>query len=190
MLTPTHLRETFEAARPYAPYVASGSADQQASWRRIYDRAALSPAQAALVGGFTRRVNVLVSSGLWCGDCAQQCPLVARIAEGNPACIDLRFVDRDEHQEFSDRVRICGGNRVPTAVFMAEDFEFCALFGDKSLSRFRAVAQRQLGAACPLLGGPLEQDELNATLQDWLNEFERVHLMVRLSARLRQKHGD
>jgi len=33
-------------------------------------------------------------------------------------------------------------------------------------------------------------DELNATLQDWLNEFERVQLLLRLSTRLRQIHGD
>jgi hypothetical protein len=29
-----------------------------------------------------------------------------------------------------------------------------------------------------------------ATLQDWLNEFERAQLMARLSARLRQKNND
>ena len=28
------------------------------------------------------------------------------------------------------------------------------------------------------------------TLQDWVNEFERVQLLLRLSTRLRQKHGD
>ena len=27
-------------------------------------------------------------------------------------------------------------------------------------------------------------------LQDWLNEFERIQLMLRLSARLRQKYQD
>ena len=32
--------------------------------------------------------------------------------------------------------------------------------------------------------------EVHATLQDWMDEIERVHLILRLSARLRQKHGD
>jgi len=27
-------------------------------------------------------------------------------------------------------------------------------------------------------------------MQDWLDEVERVHLLLRLSGRLRQKHGD
>jgi hypothetical protein len=35
-----------------------------------------------------------------------------------------------------------------------------------------------------------DAEETAATLQDWLDEFERVQLMLRLSTRLRQKHGD
>jgi hypothetical protein len=37
---------------------------------------------------------------------------------------------------------------------------------------------------------PPPPDELAATLQDWINELERVQLMLRLSPRLRQKHND
>ena len=53
-----------------------------------------------------------------------------------------------------------------------------------------ALAKKQLGPACPIAIAPPDPDELAATLQDWLDEFERVQLMLRLSARLRQKHGD
>ena len=35
-----------------------------------------------------------------------------------------------------------------------------------------------------------DKDELEATLADWLNEVERVQLMLRLTPRLRQKHQD
>jgi hypothetical protein len=33
-------------------------------------------------------------------------------------------------------------------------------------------------------------DEAAATMQGWIDEFERVQLMLRLSPRLRQVHGD
>jgi len=200
MLNAQYLRQKFDAAHPYGRYVATGTPPQQESWARIYNQCRLTPAQTALVQSFTRRMPVLVSSGAWCGDCVQQCPLMQRIAEASPhwpsghsplpPLIDLRFLDRDEHKDLTDQIQICAGSRVPTVIFMAEDFEFCGLAGDKSLARFRAVAARQLGAACPIPGAPLDQDELNATLQDWLNDFERIHLMLRLSGRLRQKHGD
>jgi hypothetical protein len=39
-------------------------------------------------------------------------------------------------------------------------------------------------------GAVLPADEAAATMQAWLDEFERVQLILRLSGRLRQKHGD
>lgn len=197
MLTPELLRSTFAAGLSYDDYVSTGRADQQANWRAFHARVELTPAQRALIGGFTRRIHVLVSSGVWCGDCVQQCPMLDHIARANPAGPDgdtrgimLRFVDRDAHAELSSVVKICGGARVPVAIFMNEDFEFVSLLGDKTLSRFRAAAAKQLGAACALPGAAVPQDEVAETLADWVAEFERVHLLLRLSAKLRQRHGD
>lgn len=184
------LSTKFEHALPYDRYLPTGTEEQRRRWQQVHEAARLTDAQRQLVGGFVRRMNVLVVSGIWCGDCVQQCPLIERIAEANRERIDLRFVDRDEHRDLAEQVRINGGDRVPVAIFMAEDFEPCSVFGDRTISRYRALARKQLGAACPTgIGGP-DHDELAATTQDWLDEFERVQLMLRLSARLRQKHGD
>ena len=184
------LSKKFTSALPYDRYMHTGTDEQRRRWAEVHDAAKLTDAQRGLVGGFVRTMNVLVVSGIWCGDCVQQCPLIERIAEVNRGRIDLRFVDRDEHRDLAEHLRINGGDRVPVAVFMAEDFEPCSIFGDRTLSRYRAMARKYLGAACPTgIGGP-DRDELAATLQDWVNEFERVQLMLRLSARLRQKHAD
>jgi thiol-disulfide isomerase/thioredoxin len=187
-LSAAFLREKFGRALPWEPYLAT-DARKAAPWRAVYERIHLDPQQRTLIEGFTRQVNLLCVSGIWCGDCVQQGPLFQRIAEGNPR-LDLRFVDRDEHPDLADRVMINAGRRVPTVIFMAEDFEPVAILGDRTLSRYRAVAARQLGPACPLPGAAVPAEELHATLQEWLDEVERVHLLLRLSARLRQKHGD
>ena len=79
---------------------------------------------------------------------------------------------------------------MPEHVIMAEDYEPVSVAGDRSLTRYRAMAAKQLAAACPLPGAPVPDEELQATLQDWLDEFERVQLLLRLSGRLRQLHGD
>ena len=185
-------RQSFESvfarARPYAAYLATDPA-RAGGWQAVYERVALGDAQRAVLASFTRRMQVLVVSGTWCGDCVQQGPLIARIAEASPA-IDLRCVDRDEEAEFSSRVRICGGGRVPTVVFAAEDGEACSILGDRTLSRYRGLARRQLGASCELPWAEIPADETAAVLQEWLDEFERVQWMLRLSPRLRQKHGD
>jgi thiol-disulfide isomerase/thioredoxin len=190
MMEARWLAGQFAAALPYHDYVKTGTEEQQRRWRQVYDAARLSPEQAERVAGYTRDMKVLVVSGVWCGDCVEQCPLMQRIAEANPARIDLRLVDRDERAELSSRVRLNGGARVPVALFLAEDFEPCSLQGDRTLNRYRALAARQLGPSCPTGILPPGEDELAATLEDWLGEFERVQLMLRLSPRLRQRHGD
>jgi thiol-disulfide isomerase/thioredoxin len=182
--------EKFTAALPYERYVQTGTDEQQRRWRQVYDATQVTPAQVKLVASFTRRMNLLVVSGIWCGDCVQQCPLVQRLAEANSKCIDLRLLDRDQHRDLSEQLRINGGDRVPVVLFLAEDFELCSTFGDRTLHRYQAIAARQLGVSCPLAILPPDQGELAATLQDWLNELERIQLMLLLSARLRQKHGD
>lgn len=185
-----YLASKHQAGLPYAQYVATGTADQQDNWQRIYDAARVNDHQQRLLGGFVRKINVIGLSGIWCGDCVQQCPLIQRIAEANPDKIDLRWLDRDEHADLQAQVTINAGNRVPVLLFCAEDYELVGWFGDRVLARYRALAAKQLGGACPLPGAPVPQDEVDATLADWVDQFERVHLLLRLSGRLRQKHGD
>ncbi|MGP1347652.1 MAG: thioredoxin family protein [Phycisphaerales bacterium] len=188
-LTAPFLQATFQAGKAYPDYVATGTDAQQKAWADIRARATLTEAQTKLITAFTRKVNILVSSGVWCGDCVQQLPLLQAIADASPL-IQVRYVDRDEHADFASLIKICAGTRVPVAVYMAEDFEPVSIFGDRTLTRYRAIAARNLGPACPIPGAPIPDDELQGTLQDWLNETERAHLLLRLSTRLRQRHND
>ncbi len=190
VLSAPFLKSKFDAAHAYSDYVATGTDAQQQGWRKIYDQASLTADQESLIAGFTREMKILVSSGVWCGDCVQQIPLLQKIAAASNGKVDLRIVDRDQHADLAKLIQICGGMRVPMAIFMAEDFEFVSLYGDRSLTRYRAIAKKQLGAACAVPGAPIPDDELAGTLQDWLDEVERVHLLLRLSTRLRQKHND
>ncbi|MBL8990057.1 MAG: thioredoxin family protein [Phycisphaerae bacterium] len=210
MLTPAAFRDAFAAGLAWPDYLATATSAQRPRWDAAWQHAVLTPAQAALARSLPRRINVLVISGTWCGDCVQQCPILARIAEAHPAPnappapaasptgrspgdapgICLRFIDRDAHAAFSDHFMICGGRRVPTAIFLNEDFDFVHLLGDRTLARYRAVAAASLGPACPLPGAPVPADERAAVTDDWLREFERVALLLRLSPKLRDRHGD
>jgi len=186
----SYLRAKHESGKPYEQYLSGGTPTQQEDWQRVYNQLQLTDAQRELVGSFTRRVNIIAMSGIWCGDCVQQCPLIQRIAEAHPAMIDLRWLERDDHKDLQEKVRINAGDRVPVLIFCAEDYELVGWYGDRTLSRYRALAVKQLGPSCPLPGAPIDHDELSAMLQDWLDQIERVHLLLRLSGRLRQKHAD
>ena len=71
----------FEAALSYDKYVATGTDEQKRRWQQVYGAAKLTAGQRDLVASFTREMKILVVSGIWCGDCVQQCPLMQRIAE-------------------------------------------------------------------------------------------------------------
>ncbi|MBC8105091.1 MAG: thioredoxin family protein [Anaerolineae bacterium] len=186
------LSAKFELALPYDQYVQTGTDEQQRRWKQVYDAAgnAITPAQRETLNGFVRDMNVLIISGIWCGDCVQQCPLIQRLAEVNAAKVHVRLIDRDEHKELSHQFRVNAGDRVPVTIFLSEDFAFCGAYGDRTLHRYRAIARRQLGASCPTGLAAPDADELAATTLDWMNEIERMQLMMRLSPRLRARHID
>ena len=101
-------------------------------------------------------MKVIVLSGVWCGDCSSQGPMLAAIAHGSDL-IDLHWLDRDEASELSNHLSINQGHRVPTIIFMAEDFEPVSVYGDRTLTRYRSMAARQLGAACDIPGAVIPE---------------------------------
>jgi Thioredoxin len=189
MLTPDYTQAAFRAALQYEDYLRTGTPDQRDAWARQHGRVRLTDEQRALIASFTREINILVSSGIWCGDCAAQVPMLDHIGAASPR-LHLRILDRDEHSDLAEQIKICGGLRVPTVLFLNEDFEFLSLHGDKSLARMRARAAKLEGAGCALPGAAPGADEAAATLADWVREVEFAHLIARLSPKLRQRHAD
>jgi len=190
MLNPDFLRMKFDAGAHYSEYLNSGREHHRAGWDRMHAQTGLDDGQRNLIGSFIRQLNVLVVSGIWCGDCAQQMPVLDHIERANSDRIHMRFLDRDAHMDLAERVMLCGGLRVPIVLILNEDFDLLSLAGDRTLSRYRAMAANQLGPSCPLPGAPVPDDEARAMLGDWVDEFERAHLMARMSTKLRQRYSD
>lgn len=175
---------------PYAEFLARhGTDEQRRRWDAVHGQTRLTSEQTQLLRSFRRQMLVPVLAGTWCGDCVQQGPILDHIAAANPL-IEIRFFDRDTHADMADAVRICGGRRVPTVVFLSEEGVFCGLLGDRTLTKYRELITTLDGAACPTgLVGPNSATQ-TGVIQDWIGEFERVQAMLRLSPRLREKHGD
>ncbi len=185
------LHREFDRGLPFREFVATADTQEhQARWVERYERMALDAAPAALVGSFSRAMNVLCLTGPWCSDCALQGAAMARVADANAERIHLRFIPRSE--EYADLIvknMINGGYRVPVTWFMAEDFEPVSRYGDRTLSRYRSMARKALGEQSNVLAPP-PADPVREVLREVLDEFERVQLLLRLSPRLRQKHED
>lgn len=182
--------EAFRAAVPYADFLAQfGTPEQKARWHAFHGQVSLTTPQKELLAGFVRRMPVLVLAGAWCGDCVNQCPIFDHFAAAS-SMIDVRFLDRDAHPDIAAHLKVCGGQRVPTVVFLSEDWHPVLTYGDKTLAAYRAAAKAQLGTSCTtgVVAPPAELTA--AVVGDWLDEFERVQIILRLSGRLRELHHD
>ena len=187
---PAAWQAAFEQALPYADFLSThATPDQQRRWDAFHGKVVLSAAQTTLLDSFVRRMPVLVLAGAWCGDCVNQCPIFTRFAEAS-SLIDVRFLDRDARPEIAAHLRVCGGQRVPVAMFLSEDFHPVVFHGDRTLAAYRIAVADQLGTSCPTGLVPPADDAVAAVVADWLDIFERVQLILRLSGRLRKIHGD
>lgn len=183
-------KDWFGRALPYDEYLNKyGNDMERGRWKSAYDRVRLTDEQRALLSGFVRDMNVLVVAGTWCGDCVQQCPILRHFEQASER-IHVRFLERDEAPELRDALKINGGARVPVAVFLSEDFFECARYGERVLAYYRQIAYNELGAPDGADIASSGEELLARATAEWLNEFERVQLMLRLSPRLRERHGD
>ena len=179
----------FENGLSYVGFLEKyGTAEQQSRWAEVHSQIVLAPSQVTLLESFIRDMKVLVVAGAWCGDCVNQCPVFDHFSQVSTK-IQVRYFDRDADADLADELMICGGNRVPALLFLSEDGYVCGRYGDRTLSKYRHMAATQTGVACPT-GICESQPLVDQVTQDWLDEFERIQLMLRLSGRLRKQHGD
>jgi hypothetical protein len=181
-------RSQFEAAKALGPYLAEGPAKHRSKWEAMAEHIALGDEQRQRAATFVRNMPVLCLSGIWCGDCVRQGPILEAIAAASSG-VDLRFVERAEDQ-LAEELRINGALKVPVVVLLSEDFYEVARIGDRMLSTYRKKAQRELGPTCEVGLVPPAAEELAVEIDEWLDEFERAQWILRLSPLLRQRHGD
>lgn len=181
-------RNYFERAKPYDEYLASGSSEHADRWRQFEKGVTLTDSARKILSKFKRRMNLLVMSGVWCGDCARQGPMLKLIEDAQPSVI-CRYIDNRLNSDLQDELRINGAEKVPVVVVLSEDFFELARFGDRHLSVYRRKAATELGAACdPGLAG--QQAELAVEAGEWVEYLERIQLMLCLAPMLRKRYGD
>lgn len=183
-------RSCFETALEYEQYLSQSPSYQADRWHETAGRIPpLSEEQRQRLEGFHRILNVLMVSGVWCGDCVQQGSIVKQIVDACDDEVQLRVMDRDSDIELRDELRILGAQRVPVVVFLSEDFFEVGRFGDRALATYRKMAASVRPSNDPA-GQPAPRDEWASEISEWLDVFERMLLMTRLSPLLRNRHGD
>ncbi len=172
----------FAEAHDYDRYLALSPSEKAERWRQAAPRLPpLTEGERERLRGHPPLVKLLLVSGVWCGDCVRQGPMLKQIVDACEGAVELRVIDRDVNEALRDEVRLVGARRVPVAIFLSEEFFEVGRFGDRMLVTYRRKARTELGPACPVSYGDLPADELAAEQAEWVDIFERILLMVRLS---------
>jgi len=182
-------RSHFAMARDYSSYLGGSDAEHAQRWIEFEKRTPrLTDEQLDRLTGYNRRLNVLMYAGVWCGDCARQGPMLRKIVEACGDEVRLRIIEREASEELQDELRIVGALRVPMAVFLTEDWWEVARYGELTLSLYRSRAAREIGRGMDT--GSLSPKALAVQLNEWVDVFERVLIMLRLSPPLRKRYDD
>ena len=182
-------KDFFERGLSFEDYVQTGSAQQRQRWQDFHALMHLSSGQRELLASFSRSMNILVMSGIWCGDCARQGPMLAIIEKACPAA-QVRFIESKQSPDLQAELRINGAEKVPVVVILSEDFFEISRFGDRHLSVYRHKVATELGPACDSgLGRPNEQ-AIAVELQEWIDHIERAQHLLRLAPMLRKRYSD
>lgn len=129
---------------------------------RLEKTIGLDTATAAVISGLEANMTWLVITEGWCGDAAQNIPVIEKIAAAISG-VSTRYILRDEYPELMDQFLTNGARSIPILIAMdARTFEVLGTWG----SRPRAAQECFLA----LKAQGLEKPEINEKMQRWYNE--------------------
>jgi hypothetical protein len=88
--------------------------------RRIHKTIILNPVLKSIASKLQHFYSWVVISEAWCGDSAQNLPVIAEIALLNPEKIKLYIVLRDENPELMDNYLTAGARAIPKLIAINE----------------------------------------------------------------------
>lgn len=147
MITQEHLNKSISFEEYYELYekqVAAGttSGDDQSEMLVEYTKLNFSrlkrsyrttvPSEKVLetVDCLNDEITWLVLTETWCGDAAQNIPVLARIAEANPT-ITFRLIFRDEHPEVIDNFLTNGSKSIPKLIALDKNLNVLGTWGPR-----------------------------------------------------------
>ncbi len=178
----------WQRASGYQEYLEAGDQMHRDKWNAVHESFSIGSGTVSLLSGLGRPLRVFVLSGIWCGDCVRQGPVLKKITDSIPGG-EIRFIDNRSNPDIQDELRICGAMRVPVAVFLTEDFFELGRIGDRLLGCYRKKLEHETGAVCST-GLAVPEDILKEDIKEWSEIAERMLIMYKLSPFYREKYGD
>ena len=98
--------------------------------KRSYKTTPISEKVLATIDCLNEEMTWLVLTETWCGDAAQNIPVLAKIAEANPA-ISFRLIFRDENPEVMDNFLTNGSKSIPKLIALDKNLNVLGSWGPR-----------------------------------------------------------
>lgn len=98
--------------------------------KRSYKTTEIANETKAMLEKISTPLTWLVLTETWCGDAAQNIPVLAKMAELNPA-ISLKLIFRDENPEVMDNYLTNGSKSIPKLICVNENLEVLGTWGPR-----------------------------------------------------------
>lgn len=137
----------------------------------------LLPEAIQAVKNITEKQIWLILTESWCGDAAQNIPVLKKLADENPL-IDLRLVLRDDNDELMQEYLTNGGRSIPKLIAISEDLErelFVWGPRPKEASELVLNMKEQFGGIT---------DEVKTAIQLWYNKDKGISVQREMIALL------
>ncbi|QSE97716.1 thioredoxin family protein [Fulvivirga lutea] len=138
-------------------------------WEKI---AQLTDELKTTVANINEKQNWLILTEGWCGDAAQNIPVINKIAELN-SNIELRLLLRDENLDIMDEYLTDGGRSIPKLIILDEEFQELAQWGPRP----QPVQEKLLR----MKAGELTYEEFATELHTWYAKDRTLTLQTELN---------
>jgi hypothetical protein len=106
-------------------------------------------------------VNWLLITESWCGDAAQNVPILNKMAEASPN-VNLRLILRDENLQIMDQYLTNGGRAIPKLIILDGDMKEIATWGPRpSTVQDMVMENKRIGK--------VPYSEFSKVVQNWYN---------------------
>lgn len=126
---------------------------------RIYKQYQVTQEVLTAINNLQAPLHWLVITEPWCGDSAQNLPVIAKVAEASNGKIQLLLVYRDENPELMDQFLTNGGRAIPKLIQLDAELNVLATWGPRPQTAQTLVMQ--------LKAANVPHDEYTTTLYKW-----------------------
>src|SRR5687768_14456644 len=150
--------------------------------KRLDKTVELRPEVTDALNKLPHKLNWIVISEGWCGDAAQNVPVLAKIAEASNGKINLEFVLRDQNLDLMDQYLTNGGRSIPKLICLdAETQQELGTWGP------RPAEAQELFMRLKKEGVPKE--EFISAVHNWYTSDKTQSLQLELAILLNQFQG-